>query len=197
MLQGLVAAHAAGVIHRDLKPGNIFLAQSADASRRRASRTPERRERAKILDFGISKLDAAREKSGADAHRASTRRSGSFAYMAPEQVRGAARADERADIYAVGAVAFRALSGRLPFEGTTAAVLVALKLDARRPRSRRPPASGGPPASSASSSAPSSADARTASPPRARRSTAWRSIQPAVTLSAKAALRRGPRPSAR
>src|SRR5262249_27515203 len=58
---------------------------------------------------------------------------GSFAYMAPEQVRGAARADERADIYAVGAVAFRALSGRLPFEGTTAAVLVAMKLDRAAP----------------------------------------------------------------
>src|SRR6185369_2149539 len=58
---------------------------------------------------------------------------GSFAYMAPEQVRGAARADERADIYAVGAVVFRALSGRLPFEGTTAAMLVAMKLDRTAP----------------------------------------------------------------
>jgi serine/threonine-protein kinase len=53
--------------------------------------------------------------------------------MAPEQVRGAARADERADIYAVGAVAFRSLSGRLPFEGNTAAVLVAMKLDRSAP----------------------------------------------------------------
>ncbi len=53
--------------------------------------------------------------------------------MAPEQVRGAARADERADIYAVGAVAFRALSGRLPFEASTAHVLVALKLEREAP----------------------------------------------------------------
>src|SRR5690242_19682463 len=53
--------------------------------------------------------------------------------MAPEQVRGAARADERADIYAVGAVAFRALSGRLPFEGMTAALLVAMKLERAAP----------------------------------------------------------------
>ena len=54
---------------------------------------------------------------------------GSFAYMAPEQVRGSARVDERADLYALGAVAFRALTGRLPFEGSNALTLIALKLD--------------------------------------------------------------------
>jgi serine/threonine-protein kinase len=122
VLQGLVAAHAAGVIHRDLKPGNIYL-EHLDL--------PDRRERAKILDFGISKLTRReKEEPTLTAFDATL---GSFAYMAPEQVRGAARADERADIYAVGAVAFRALSGRLPFEGTTAARLVAMKLDRAAP----------------------------------------------------------------
>ena len=53
--------------------------------------------------------------------------------MAPEQVRGSARVDERADIYALGAVAFRALSGRLPFEGQNAPTLIALKLDREPP----------------------------------------------------------------
>jgi serine/threonine protein kinase len=123
VLQGLAAAHAAGVIHRDLKPGNIFLEHLGE---------PDREERGKILDFGISKISGKRkEEPTLTAFDATL---GSFAYMAPEQVRGAARADERADIYAVGAVAFRALSGRLPFEGTTAAVLVSLKLDRNPPR---------------------------------------------------------------
>ena len=118
----LVAAHAAGVIHRDLKPGNIFLEQTG---------APQRPERAKILDFGISKLARpGKEEPTLTAFDATL---GSFAYMAPEQVKGAARADERADIYAVGAVTFRALAGRLPFEGTTAALLVSMKLNRAAP----------------------------------------------------------------
>jgi len=122
VLQGLIAAHAAGVIHRDLKPGNIFVERTGD---------PNRPERGKILDFGISKIAGkAKEEPTLTAFDATL---GSFAYMAPEQIRGAARADERADVYAVGAVAFRALAGRLPFEGSSAAVLVSLKLDRNAP----------------------------------------------------------------
>jgi eukaryotic-like serine/threonine-protein kinase len=124
VLEGLGAAHAAAVIHRDLKPGNIFLERTG---------YPERPERAKILDFGISKLRRGDGEQAEPTLTAFDATLGSFAYMAPEQVRGAARADERADIYAVGAVAFRALSGRLPFEGTTAALLVAMKLERQAP----------------------------------------------------------------
>jgi serine/threonine-protein kinase len=145
VLQGLAAAHDAGVIHRDLKPGNIFLEQrpahegeagyappSGGFGFSEAAPPPEeRRERAKILDFGISKLTRREEKEPTLTAFDATL--GSFAYMAPEQVRGAARADERADIYAVGSVAFRALSGRLPFEGNSAAVLVAMKLERHAP----------------------------------------------------------------
>jgi serine/threonine-protein kinase len=122
VLQGLAAAHAAGVIHRDLKPGNIFIERTGDT---------KRPERAKVLDFGISKIAKShKEEPTLTAFDATL---GSFAYMAPEQIRGAARADERADLYAVGAVAFRALAGRLPFEGSSAAVLVSLKLDRNAP----------------------------------------------------------------
>ena len=140
VLRGLAAAHEAGVIHRDLKPGNIFLEQLPDDASYAppsggfgfgSQPPPARRERAKILDFGISKINRRqKEEPTLTAFDATL---GSFAYMAPEQVRGAARADERADIYAIGAVAFRALSGRLPFEGATAAVLVAMKLDRSAP----------------------------------------------------------------
>jgi len=185
VLQGLVAAHEAGVVHRDLKPGNIFLVdQAADAPPPPGEPYPERRERAKILDFGISKLNrrgGEREPTltGFDATL------GSFAYMAPEQVRGAARADERADIYAVGAVAFRALSGRLPFEGPSAHVLVGLKLDTEAPSlaevtGERWPA-GVERFLERALSRPREERFATASEALA----AWRSIQPAVALAAK------------
>jgi serine/threonine protein kinase len=116
VLEGLIAAHAAGVVHRDLKPANIFLACSREETR------------AVILDFGISKL-LRRGRSGDEASLTNFDATlGSFAYMAPEQVRGAARADERADIYAVGAVAFRMLTSRLPFEGENATTLLMGKM---------------------------------------------------------------------
>lgn len=115
VLEGLLVAHAAGVVHRDLKPANIFIARGEPP-------------RAVILDFGISKL-LRRGRSGDEASLTSFDATlGSFAYMAPEQVRGAARADERADIYAVGAVAFRILTSRLPFEGENATALLMGKM---------------------------------------------------------------------
>lgn len=127
-LQGLVAAHRAGVIHRDIKPGNLFVERRKLSARDIAGDEPE--ERTRILDFGVSKVRARegsrRSEPSLTAFDATL---GSFAYMAPEQVRGSARVDERADLYALGAVAFRALSGRLPFEGQNALTLIALKLD--------------------------------------------------------------------
>jgi len=127
-LQGLHAAHAAHVVHRDIKPANLFI--------EKRKLTPdeiqhgEHEERTRILDFGVSKMKASgssrRSEPSLTAFDATL---GSFAYMAPEQVRGSARVDERADLYALGAVGFRALTGRLPFEGSNALTLIALKLD--------------------------------------------------------------------
>lgn len=126
-LQGLNAAHQAHVVHRDIKPANLFI--------EKRKLTPEEiqggehEERTRILDFGVSKMKANAARRSEPSLTAFDATLGSFAYMAPEQVRGSARVDERADLYALGAVAFRALTGRLPFEGSNALTLIALKLD--------------------------------------------------------------------
>ncbi|MEM9694376.1 MAG: serine/threonine-protein kinase [Myxococcota bacterium] len=121
-LRGLVDAHACGVIHRDLKPSNLFIEWLG---------RPERPERAKVLDFGISKRTEHRDDEPSLTDFGQTL--GSVTYMAPEQIRAAATVDERADVYGIGAVAFRALSGRLPFEAQNIGILVALKLDRPAP----------------------------------------------------------------
>lgn len=131
-LKGLQAAHAAGVIHRDIKPANLYVERRQLTAKQVAAGESE--ERTRILDFGISKLRrSARPNKSEPSLTAFDATLGSFAYMAPEQVRGSARVDERADLYALGAVAFRALTGRLPFEGTNALTLIALKLDREPP----------------------------------------------------------------
>jgi serine/threonine protein kinase len=100
----LLAAHQAGVVHRDVKPDNIFLI-SRD----------QQTDCVKLLDFGMSKLIG----SPGEFPMYKTIRGavvGTPAYMAPEQAAGL-QADYRADIYAVGNILYRALSGQLPFQG--------------------------------------------------------------------------------
>ena len=95
---GLHHAHQNGVVHRDIKPANIFRLPSGQV---------------KILDFGIAQIAAA-----ATTHGDLTRTGmmmGTPRYMAPEQVRG--QADQRSDIFSVGAVAYELFSGRPPFAG--------------------------------------------------------------------------------
>ncbi|MDH5493523.1 MAG: protein kinase, partial [Myxococcales bacterium] len=105
VLEGLEAAHAASVIHRDLKPENVFLATVGD------------RRRAKIVDFGISKLldggDGARLTKTGEIF-------GTPLYMAPEQAQDMSLADGRTDLYSLGVMAFEMVTGRLPFEATSA-----------------------------------------------------------------------------
>jgi eukaryotic-like serine/threonine-protein kinase len=120
ILHGLVAAHAAGVIHRDLKPSNVYLERRPDGS-----------SRIKILDFGISKLPKGMTKNTLTEPGQSL---GSFMFMPPEQIHGAGRVDARADIYAVGTLAFQALTGHLPFDSTNIVELVRLK-SSTNPRS--------------------------------------------------------------
>jgi serine/threonine-protein kinase len=113
ILRGLIDAHTAGIVHRDLKPSNVFLSERGG------------RLRAFILDFGVCKM------AGVDHERLTgTGESiGTVAYMAPEQIRGAAKVDERADLYAFGALVFEMLTGRLPHEGPSQMAILASKLE--------------------------------------------------------------------
>jgi len=109
-LRGLGAAHKAGIVHRDLKPENIFLHRPAG--------WPEQGEPiVKLMDFGVAKFTdgtgEARTEHGALL--------GTPEFMAPEQFRGAAFAEPRTDIWAMGAILYRALTGRNAFGGPTVA----------------------------------------------------------------------------
>jgi aryl-alcohol dehydrogenase-like predicted oxidoreductase len=113
----LARAHARGIIHRDVKPGNIFLCESES----------EGGIFAKLLDFGIAKADDAR----AHAMTTTGRFLGSPYYMSPEQALGAGSVDQRADIWSIGVVAYEALTGVLPVTGeTVGAIAVELAIGA-------------------------------------------------------------------
>ncbi|AGC49354.1 serine/threonine protein kinase [Myxococcus stipitatus DSM 14675] len=109
MLAALGAAHAAGVVHRDLKPGNVFLADVLDGSRV-----------VKLVDFGIAKL--VREQAGPATVTGAIL--GTPEYMSPEQIRGNA-ISAATDLYAVGVIAFQMLTGERPFKGDQLQVLFA------------------------------------------------------------------------
>jgi serine/threonine-protein kinase len=111
---GLGAAHAVGVVHRDLKPDNVMLAEG----------------RVALTDFGV-----ARALDGADAHATAGNIVGTPAYMAPEQVEGKP-VDGRSDVYALGVMMFELLTATLPFEGDTAAALALARLIAEAPDPR-------------------------------------------------------------
>ena len=116
--QGLDAAHAVGVIHRDLKPDNVMLGSDGALS---------------ITDFGIAR-SAERIDGGATATLGSA--IGTPAYMSPEQVEGAPDVDGRADIYALGVMLFEMVTGELPFSGGSAIAVAAARLDREPPDPR-------------------------------------------------------------
>ncbi len=109
-------AHDAGLVHRDVKPGNVFAATRGGAF-----------DVAKLLDFGLVRKAAAAA-DGAGGGRAI---SGSPAFMAPEQGLLGGAADARSDLYALGAVGYHLLTGRPPFDGAT--VLDQIVAHAREP----------------------------------------------------------------
>ena len=123
--KALGTAHGAGIIHRDLKPGNVFLIQNGDE------------ELVKVLDFGVARTQAAvprrtPKKSaallGKPVHRIeisddqATRVGtvvGTPQYMSPEQARGDKNIDHRADLWSLAVIAYRMLTGKLPFRAKT------------------------------------------------------------------------------
>lgn len=114
LLDALDAAHRAKLIHRDLKPGNVMVLEGV---------------RVKLLDFGISRMvDAARHTKLTQTGQIL----GTPGYLAPEQAL-ARTVDARTDLYSLGVLMFRALTGRLPFDGRAASLLRAVVEDEPHP----------------------------------------------------------------
>jgi serine/threonine protein kinase/Tol biopolymer transport system component len=119
--EGLERAHRSGVVHRDLKPGNIMLTKSG----------------AKLMDFGLAKTAVAVGAGSASASLATMSQPltaqgtivGTFQYMSPEQIEGK-EADVRSDIFALGAVLYEMITGTRAFEGKTTASMIAAILAA-------------------------------------------------------------------
>jgi hypothetical protein len=108
LLDALAAAHGRGVIHRDLKPDNVFLCEPHGA--------------VKLLDFGIAKIIETSTRAG--GFTAAGAVLGTLQYMAPEQLIDASTVDHRTDLWAVGVMMYELVSGTLPYRGTQLAEIM-------------------------------------------------------------------------
>ena len=115
--EALGFAHSRGLIHRDVKPGNVFLVDG-DPSR------------VKVLDFGLARTGASSELTKAGILV------GTPAYMAPEQARGDAVFDARVDVFALGSMLFKCITGRSPFQASDVVAVLAKVLIEEAPRLR-------------------------------------------------------------
>jgi serine/threonine-protein kinase len=106
-LEGIEQAHRAGIIHRDLKPDNLMLTEA---------------DTLKVMDFGIARM------AGSSHLTRTGLLVGTLRYIAPEQIRGE-EVDRRTDLYALGAVFYQMLTGRVPFDGTTEFAILKAQLD--------------------------------------------------------------------
>jgi serine/threonine-protein kinase len=120
--RGLRDLHAASVVHRDLKPGNVVL-------RPRVGQRP----RAMLIDFGVSRIVSAPGEEEVTAITRADRVLGTLEYMAPEQILGSRRVTGLADVYALGAMAYRAVAGRHLFGDLVEGQLAAAKLNLDAP----------------------------------------------------------------
>ncbi len=105
--RGLLKAHERGIVHRDLKPENVFIVHNND----------DDEEIAKVLDFGIAKVQSSAHNPGITSSTKTGAVLGTPFFMSPEQARGLRNVDHRTDIWSLGVIAFKCVTGRLPFDG--------------------------------------------------------------------------------
>jgi serine/threonine-protein kinase len=127
--RGLTAAHAAGVIHRDLKPENVFLCSEPHRADESGAFTEVS---VKLLDFGIARAD--RELSGTGNLTITGQLLGTPMFMSPEQALGRKDVDGRSDLYSLGVVAYKCLTGKPPYEESETVGEIIVSITTKEPR---------------------------------------------------------------